>query len=122
MTQPRSVYPTLEDYYAADIRRRKGEECDYGAHWRLDNWTYRWRVSYVRDTGEIYAVHRGNTLGPVFAIGIIPPDPVHDGGRSLWYSTLDSILEGWAKQCTRPNSLRWIKDHLDNAGLNVPPR
>ena len=30
------MYPTLEAYYAADERRLRSEECDYGVHWRLD--------------------------------------------------------------------------------------
>ena len=39
------VYPTLEAYYAADELRRRSEEADYGVHWRLHGWEYRWRVS-----------------------------------------------------------------------------
>ena len=47
MTAGRAMYPTLDAYYAAD----------YGVHWCLQGWDYRWRISYVRNTGEIYAVH-----------------------------------------------------------------
>ena len=55
MATHKAVYPTLEAYYAADERRLRSEECNYGVHWRLDGWEYRWRVSYVRNTGEVYA-------------------------------------------------------------------
>ena len=57
MTAGRAMYPTLDAYYAADEWRLRSEEADYGVHWRLQGWDYRWRVSYVRNTGEIYAVH-----------------------------------------------------------------
>ena len=74
MGTPTLVYPTLEAYYAADERRRRSEEADYGVHWRFHGWEYRWRVSYVRNTGEIYPVHQGATIGPVFILGYVPPD------------------------------------------------
>ena len=57
MDAPTLVYPTLEAYYAADERRRRNEEADYGVHWRLEGREHRWRVSYVRNTGELYVVH-----------------------------------------------------------------
>ena len=96
MGAPTLVYPTLEAYYAADELLRRSEEADYGVHWRLEGWEYRWRVSYVRNTGEIYAVHQGATIGPVFILGYVPPDPVGGRGRSsLFYRTLDDILSGW---------------------------
>ena len=63
MSASKFMYPTLEAYYAADERRRRSEETDYGVHWRLHGWEYRWRVSYVRNTGEIYAVHQGAMIG-----------------------------------------------------------
>ena len=92
MARQRAVYPTLEAYYAADERRLRSEECDYGVHWRLKGWEHRWRVSYVRSTGEIYAVNQGSTIGPVFVMAIIPPDPVADGDRrSLFYATLEAF-------------------------------
>ena len=90
MARQRAVYPTLEAYYAADERRLRSEECDYGVHWRLKGWEHRWRVSYVRSTGEIYAVNQGSIIGPVFVMAIIPSDPVADGDRrSLFYATLE---------------------------------
>ena len=124
MATHKAVYPTLEAYYAADERRLRSEECDYGVHWRLEGWEYRWRVSYVRNTGEVYAVNQGRTIGPVFILAIIPPDPVPDGDRrSLFFATLEAILDGWPQQCGRPDSLRWVRDRLANAEIEVrrPP-
>ena len=109
------MFRTLDDYYAGDLRRRCSPEADYGVHWRLTPWDYYWRVSYVRDTGEVYAVHQGSTIGPVFVLAIVKPDPVPDGDRRLlYYATLDAILDGWPEQCGRPDSLRWVRDRLDS--------
>ena len=38
MTAGRAMYPTLDAYYAADERRLRSEEADYGVHWRLQGW------------------------------------------------------------------------------------
>ena len=89
MSAGKAMYPTLEAYYADDERRLRSEECDYGAHWRLKGWEGLWRISYVRNIGEIYAVHQGSTVGPVFILAIIPLDPKADcDRRSLFYATL----------------------------------
>ena len=120
MATTKAMYPTLEEYYAADERRLRSEEADYGVHWPLAGWEYRWRVSYVRNTGEIYAVHQGSTIGPVFVLAIVPPDPVADGDRrSLFYATLEMILEDWPEQCGRPDSLRWVRDQLANIDMTL---
>ena len=77
-------------------------------------------MSYVRNTGEIYAVQQGSTIGPVFVMAIIPPDPVDDGNRrALFYATLETILEGWPEQCGRPDSLRWVRDRLANVDMTL---
>lgn len=108
----RSIFPTIGAYYAADDRRLRSEEADYGVHWRLDGWRDRWRVSYVRDTGEIYAVYNAGA-GPVILLGHVPPDPVADNDyRSVYYATLERILDGWAARCTTPNGLVWVRDRL----------
>ena len=76
-------------------------------------------MSYVRNTVEVYAVNQRRTIRPVFILAIIPPDPVPDGDRrSLFYTTLEIILDGWPEQCGRPDSLRWIRDRLAN--VDVP--
>lgn len=107
------IFPTIDAYYDADPRRRWSGEADYGVHWRLAGWEYRWRVSYVQATGEVYAVNQGSTIGPVFVLALVEPDVVDEGDRrSTYYATLDGILDGWAQQCGRPDSLRWVKERL----------
>ena len=77
-------------------------------------------MSYVRNTGEIYAVHQGRTIGPVFVLEHVPSDPVANGDRgSLFYATLEGILDGWSQECGRPDSLRWVRDRLAGAEVTV---
>ena len=121
MSTPTLIYPTIEAYYAADERRRDSEEADYGIDWQLSGWEHRWRVSYVRNTGEVFAVHQGHVVGPVFMLGHVPPDPVGGRGRdTLFYRTLDDILSGWPEHCSREDGLNWLRDCLANAGASFP--
>ena len=65
-------------------------------------------------------VNQGRTIGPVFILANIPPDPVPDSDRrSLFYATLETILDGWPQQCGRPDSLRWVRDRLANVNLTL---
>lgn len=118
------VFASIEDYYATDDRRRRSGEADYGSHWLLDGWSGKWRVSYAQATGEVYAVYLGAPPaggragdGPVFVLGIIPPDPVPEGDRrSLYYATLERVLDGWPERCGARDGLRWVKDTLAASG------
>lgn len=121
-TTTAQVYPTMAAYYADRPERRRSEEADYGVHWRLHGWPHNWRVTYVRATGEIYAVHQelqlldarpGMAYGPVFVIGHVEPDPVPEGDRkSLYYATLERTLDGWAERCWTADGLTWLRDRL----------
>ena len=113
MDSVKRMYTNIEEYYAADEQRRRSGEADYGVQWRLKGWDYQWRVSYVHNTGEVYAVHKGSADGPVFVLAIVPPDPVDENDhRSNYYTTLDAILEGWPEHCGKSDSLNWIRDKL----------
>ena len=65
----------LEHFYSANPARRFSPEAGYGVHWRRTGWTGNWRVSYVRDTGEVYALPGGPGDGPLLLLGTFPPDP-----------------------------------------------
>ena len=97
----------MEIFYREDARRLKSGEADYGVHWR-DGSTQRYRVSYIQDTGEVYAVGEYPPVEPVRVLGIVPPDD--DDGRALtYYRTLDAMLEGWPEQCgVNPDGLGWV--------------
>ena len=94
-------FKNVDEFYSDNSARRRSPEADYGVHWKLDGWPNSWRVSYVRDTSEIYAVHQGpiqtgilrtgeiiiaNGLeeGPVLLIGHFPIDE-EAGPRDVYY-------------------------------------
>ena len=128
---PITMYPTLQAYYEENQGRLRSPEADYGVHWRLDGYEHPWRVSYVKNTGEIYAVHQCMTFhdeakrtmsyGPLFILGIVPIDPVPENDHfSVYYKNLEAILQGWTDRCGPKNGLAWIRDQLAEAGTNKP--
>ena len=63
-----TLYQTLQAFYDADPRRGCSPEADYGVHWRQHPWPGTWRVSYVKATGEVYALHQDQ--GPLLVPGL----------------------------------------------------
>lgn len=107
-------FDSLQEFYDQNPARRHSEEVDYGCHWTLIDCpphfglAPRWRVSYVRNTGEVYAVRLSRQDEPLYVLAIVPPDEVDDREfRELYYATLEGILDGWAERCAKPNSLPW---------------
>ena len=112
-TQP--VFQSLEDFYNANPDRRSSGEADYGVHWHQTPWRDNWRVSYIRDTQEIYAVRLSQDNTPVILLGTFPTDPVppHRERTDRWYRSLDQLLDQWPTQCgPNPQGLEWIFGRL----------
>ena len=112
----RMFFQDIEEFYNHKPERRYSEEADYGVHWRLSNNADRFRVSYIRATGEIYQVQSGGT-GAVILLGTFPVDQ-EAGPGERYYSGLDKHLgdsepDGWAHQCGKPNSLSWLLNRLE---------
>ena len=113
-------WPTLRAYYDADVDRLRSPEADYGVHWRLHHFPDRWRATYVRDTGELYAVNLApksgphGSEGPVIVLGKVPADPDEGppGRPTSYYRTLDCLLKGWPQHCGPINGLLWLMDRL----------
>ena len=103
---PSALYQTLQAFYDADPHRGCSPEADYGVHWRQHPWPGAWRVSYVKATGEVYALHQDQ--GPLLLLGWVAPDP-----QEIYYATLELILDGWPAVCGQRNGLDWVKERLD---------
>ena len=90
----KTTFINVQEFYNDNHARRTSPEADYGSQWTTpDRQSY--RVSYIQDTGEVYAVNlSGITEGPVHLLGLVPPDPVPDQSREHYYRTLDNILDG----------------------------
>ena len=107
----KTKYATLKEFYDANQTRRQSPEADYGVHWTKAGDQARWRVSYIRDTGEIYTLRQGDPKNsPVEILGTHRADTVPEG--ELWYASLESRLVGWAEACPRPDSLAWLRGRL----------
>ena len=114
-------FPSIEAFWLDNPAREKSEEADFGCHWHEPGDQYRWRVSYIRNTGEIYCVRLSPQEGPVEVLGRVPPDPV-DEGRPRWgtdnryYRTADLVLDEWAARCASEDGLSWLRSTLEKAG------
>ena len=122
----RKMFRSMAAFYSDDRSRHRSAEADYGCHWRVAGFPRPWRVSYVQNTGEIYAVHTELSMvdeaemllayGPVLVLGVVPPDPVIHCAKDVFYCTLDRILDGWADVATgtpfERDTLRWVADRL----------
>ena len=131
----KNVFKNVEEFYSDNSARRSSPEAGYGVHWRLDGWTGTWRVSYVRDTGEVYAMFQGPTQfgrlptgetvvsfgkeeGSVLLLGHFPIDE-EAGPRDVYYRGLEHLLEGWPERCVQPNGLVWVIEKLGGSAPSV---
>lgn len=99
---------TTKDVFFARQDRALSLEADYGVHWRHEPFTWPvWRVSYIRNTGEVYAIEQ-HARARVIILGTVPADdPAIDG---IYYRTLDQILDGWADEPHR--DITWVADRI----------
>ena len=110
-------FPSMEEFYNHTPARRTSPEADFGAHWRTEGHRHPHRVSYVKDTGEVYAVCLdGWREAAVRVLGTVPPDPVEPGSGELYYGTLNSVLEGCAEACLNQEDVSWVTSRLEAAG------
>ena len=113
-----AFYSNLAEFYREDLNGRKwSQEADYGVHWRLEPWPFRWRVSYVRNMGEVYVIHQqrqGETYVPVIVLGHVEPDPVANERLERYYQTMNQVLEGHREVCLNGerNNLLWVQGRL----------
>ena len=91
-------------------------EALYGVQWRMPPYRHTWQVSYIRDTGEVYARANGGD-GPVWLLGSFPPDETREWDE-VWYRSLDTYLEGWPDYCRELDGLKWLWRKLrDRTGI-----
>ena len=103
MTETTHFYTSLEAFYAADSRRRRSRERDFGRLWRgRRGATY--RAAWVQETGEFYVIRHGH--------------PTKGGGtvevadRRFVLGELHTVLSGYQDVCDRPGSLGWLLERL----------
>jgi hypothetical protein len=119
----------LEAFYDADPRRRHSEELEFGNDW-TDNGA-RTQVSWVEDTGEIYAMR--DPLGGLQSdvIGDVRATPVEEEQLAVQVlgvingrDAVASVMSGWeTAMVADDNSLTWVRDRIAHADveMNDPP-
>jgi hypothetical protein len=121
----------LEDFYAADPRRRHSEELEFGTDWQEAG--ARTEVSWLEATGEIYAMRDplGHLNSDLFGDMSVSPVP----GNVLTVEVLGvvpgrdraaAVMSGWETAMTSgENSLAWVRDriaHADTETADPPAR
>jgi len=119
----------LEAFYDADPRRRHSEELEFGSDW-MDRGA-RTQVSWVEDTGELYAMRDplGNLASDV--IGDMRAMPVTDEQLTVEVlgvvpgrDAIGAVMSGWQTAMTATDdSVSWVRDRIAHAEseLNDPP-
>ena len=108
------VFQDVETFYADDERRRRSPEWDYGVHWQdgVTDWP-RYRVSWVVETGDLYAVKPG--VNGVLLLGNVPKVGEYPYTRTPGYNAwtvfknmqpIEQVLAGWAEEPVQ--SLEWV--------------
>jgi hypothetical protein len=115
---PEEIAVDIEEFYDEDPRRRTSNEVEFGQDWSDANGV-RYELSWVEDTGEVYAMRE-----PAAAIEV---DPVGDEwvdklssdavtveilGTVAERAELDRRLEGWQDAIVRPGSLSWLRSRF----------
>ena len=111
----------IEEFYDADPRRRESEETEFGREWSDAN-GLRTELSWVADTGELYAMAE--------PAGSVEMDPFGDTrvdnlptelvtveilATITDRADLDRILAGWEAAMDGTNSLAWVRQRLRDA-------
>jgi hypothetical protein len=110
----------IEQFYAADERRRHSSELEFGRDWQ--DASGRCEVSWVEDTGELYLMREpiaavtGSGAGDVELV----PMSEHELGVEVLgvisgRDTIASVLSGWEDAMPRPDGVVWLRDRVANA-------
>ncbi len=117
----------IEDFYSADERRRQSAEIEFGNNW-FDNRGSRYEISWVEDTGELYAMlelaPEADTWTPfgdievedvkvdTLLVTVLAVVPTRDA--------VEQLLDGWAEHMEEPDGVHWVAERLTSAGLARP--
>ncbi len=118
----------IEQFYAADERRRQSAEVELGTNWFDANGS-RYELSWVEDTGELYTmlelVAEADSWTPFGDIEVeqMPADRVLVMviGTIATLDEVEEILAGWPEQMAKPNGISWVGERLQAAGVTTTP-
>src|ERR1700716_3844256 len=104
----------LEEFYAADERRRQSAELEFGRDWHDDNG--RCAVSWVEDTGELYLMREpsagvwGDAFGDMRARHVSEHAlEVEVLGVVTRRSGIEAVMSGWEQKMPEPDGIAWLR-------------
>ena len=114
----------IEEFYAADERRRHSAELEFGRDW--SDAGRRCEVSWVEDTGELYLMREpdGGVVGDAFGDMVVRHVSEHDleveivgviDGRDV----ISAVMSGWEQQMPKPDGIAWLRDRIDTADSHL---
>ena len=119
----------IDEFYAADERRRESDEIELGTEWR-DSLGARYELNWVEATSELYVMRE-----PVPPMWEDPSGGIHveiDERAPVTGITveviahiptrerLEEILDGWQQAMPATDSVAWLQDRLKAAGVADP--
>lgn len=119
----------IGQFYDADDRRRQSAEIELGTEWH-DAHDVRYELNWVEDTGELYVMREPppraweDPFGDVY-VQTGEKAPVTGMtvvviARIASHDDLEQILSGWQAAMETPNSVGWLADRLNAAGVADP--
>ena len=96
----RSTWPDEDAFVAEDPRRGRSDQLDLGATWRWAGSNDAWRLTWVRDTGELYLCRADGHDGSCTEVALLAVLPRE--------RDVDLLLDGWQERRTDPDGLSWL--------------
>jgi len=118
----------IDQFYDEDPRRRHSEEVVFGDQW-IDDDGDRWRIGWIRDTGELWAMFEPAEI----PVSFVPPagpqwwPPVkgHDVTTFVLATISDEarvreLVGDWQSQQNEVDGFEQLASRLDEAGYPPP--
>ena len=99
-----ACWPDESAFHADNPLRRSSAELDLGATWRWDGSNDAWRLSWVRETCELYLCRADGYDGSCTDVTVLAVLRGEDA--------LDAVLDGWREHRTDPDGLAWLDARL----------
>ena len=94
------TWPDGPAFSADDPRRGRSDSLDLGATWREQGSNDAWRLTWLRDTGELYVCRADGHDGSCSDVRLLTVLPGE--------AEVDALLDGWSERRTDPDGLRWL--------------
>jgi hypothetical protein len=114
----------IEDFYAANERRRQSAELEFGRDWSDVNG--RCGVSWIEDTGEVYLMREPLAEVTGSGAGDLELVPMSEDGLVVEVlgvvtgrSAVESVMSGWEQKMPAADGIVWLRDRVQNAAAHL---